>query len=486
VTTADPAPPDAPAAAAFDDAIRRAGEGLSPAAAAFLGFVRENPRLLRRETFRDLLDGVFATVGAVSGVAPEVAAPVQPWPVLIDGERRRRCERLAVGLARLVRSLPRRIFAGDAGRIAEFYGLDPNLAALLLAEPSGIDETLCRGDFVDGERGLQCIELNVGALGGWQHAAFAPLHLGHPEIARFAREHGLRLGVTDSIRALFEHVVGAAVGDPERPGGRPLRVLVVASDGRGTSVDTHPLPAYRRALAAVAAVAGVEAEVEVARLSDLRFSDAGVEVGGRRFDAAVEQNDIAPSAELFRAFKAGRVKLFTGSIGLITGDKRNLALLSRLQDSDLFDAAERELIRSAVPWTRDVTAGLAARGGRKVPMPDLLRRERETLVLKAADSYGGADVHIGRDTEPAAWAQLVERALAERGWVVQDYVAPRPQAFQAGEEGWAWHDLVWGLYAFGDRYAGAFVRLAPRGGGGVVNIGRGATIGVALEADPSA
>ncbi len=467
---------------AFDRAVRLARDGLSPAAAAFLGYVREHPRLLRRDAFQDLLDGFATTVGALNAVPLEVADPVQLWPVLIDAERRRRFERLAVGMARLVRSLPRRVFGGDAGRIAEFYGLDPRLAALLLAEPSGLEETLCRGDFIDTEQGLKCIEVNVGALGGLQYGAFSPLFIAHPEIARFAAENGLGLDFTDTIRQLFEHVVAATAGAPGWPAGRRLDVLVVASDGRLTGLDTHPRAIYERALAATAANAGVAASVEIAPLSAVRFSDAGVEVGGRRFDAVVEQNDLAPSQELYRAFKAGRVRLFTGSIGLITADKRNLALLSRLGDSDLFDADERALIRAVVPWTRDVTSGLTSRGGRKLSMPELLRRERETLVLKPAHAYGGVDVHVGRHTAPEAWAQAVERALAERGWVVQEYLASRPQLFQAGEEGWAWHNLVWGLYAFGDRYAGILFRLAPLGQNPVLNIRQGARLGIVLEA----
>lgn len=469
---------------AFDQAVRLARDGLSPAAAAFLGHVRDHPRLLRRDAFQGLLDGVFTTVGSINAMPAEVAAPVQPWPVLIDAARRRRFERLAVGLARLVRSLPRRIFGGDAGRIADFYGLDPRLAALLLAEPSGIEETLCRGDFMDTEHGLKCVEVNMGALGGLPFSAFAPLYMQHPEIARFAAEHGLDLDFTDTIRRLFEHVVSATAGAPGWPAGRPLDILVVASDGRQTAVDSHPRAVYERTLAAVAASAGIAASVEVAPLPALRFSDAGVEVGGRRFDAVIEQYDIASSEALYRAFKAGRVRLFTGSIGLITADKRNLALLSRLGDSDLFDPDERELIRAAVPWTRDVTPGLTSHGGRKLPMPELLRRERETLVLKPAGGYGGVDVHVGRHIAPEDWAQAVERALAERGWVVQEYLASRPQVFQAGDEGWAWHDLVWGLYAFGDRYAGTLIRLAPCGESPVVNISRGSRIGVVLEAGP--
>lgn len=468
---------------AFDQAARLARDGLSPAAAAFLGHVREHPRLFRRDTFEDLLHGVFTTVGSINAMPKDVVAPVQPWPVLIDADRRRRFERLAVGMARLVRSLPRRVFGGDPGRIAEFYGLDPRLAALLLAEPNGLEETLCRSDFLDTDGGLMCLEVNVGALGGLPFSAFAPLYVEHREVARFAAEHGLGLDHTDTIRRMFEHVVEGTAG-AGWPAGRPLNVLVVASDGRSTAVDSHPLPVYRRILGEVAAAAGIAAEVEVAPLPAVRFSEAGVETGGRRFDAVIEQNDGAPSGDLYRAFKAGRVRLFTGSIGLITADKRNLALLSRLGESDLFDDAERELIRETVPWTRDVTPGLTSRGGRKLPMPELLRRERESLVLKPANAYGGVDVWVGRHTAPEEWARAVDRALAERGWVVQDYVASRPQVFQAGDDGWAWHDLVWGLYTFGDRYAGVLIRLQPSGESPVVNISRGSRIGVVLEADP--
>jgi hypothetical protein len=480
--------PGAETRAAFDDAfaqaVRLARDGLSPAAAAFLGHVRDHPRLLRRDAFQELLDGVFTTVGSINLMPKEVTAPLQPWPVLIDAARRRHFERLAVGLARLVRSLPRRIFGGDAGRIAGFYGLDPRLAALLLAEPSGLEETLCRGDFIDTEHGLKCIEVNVGAVAGLPYSAFAPLYAQHPEIARFAAEQGLGFDHTDTIRRLFEHVVNDTSGAPGWPAGRPLEILVVASDGRQTAVDSHPRAVYERILGEVAAAAGIAASVEVAPRSALRFSDAGVEAGGRRFDAVVEQYDVAPSEELYRAFKAGRVRLFTGSIGLITSDKRNLALLSRLCDSDLFEPDERELIRAAVPWTRDVTPGVTSRGGRKLPMPELLRRDREALVLKPADAYGGAGVHVGPHTAPEEWTQVVERALGERGWVVQEYLAPRPQLFQAGDEGWAWHDLVWGLYAFGDRYGGVLIRLIPQGESAVINISRGARIGVVLEADP--
>ena len=46
--------------------------------------------------------------------------------------------------------------------------------------------------------------------------------------------------------------------------------------------------------------------------------------------------------------------------------------------------------------------------------------------------------------------------------------------------------MVWGLFVLGDRYGGGFLSLAPseartRREGGVINVMRGATVGVIFE-----
>jgi hypothetical protein len=65
---------------------------------------------------------------------------------------------------------------------------------------------------------------------------------------------------------------------------------------------------------------------------------------------------------------------------------------------------------------------------------------------------------------------------------VQEHVESRPYLYQLGEQGSAVHDVIWGLFCFGNLYGGAFLRMLPKGSGdGVINSARGATEGILLE-----
>lgn len=55
------------------------------------------------------------------------------------------------------------------------------------------------------------------------------------------------------------------------------------------------------------------------------------------------------------------------------------------------------------------------------------------------------------------------------------------QLFQHGAQGTCLHDLVWGLFAFGDRFGGSFVRMQPHGGNTIVNSKQGAIGAAAFE-----
>lgn len=466
----------------FSNAERTAARGLSAAAGRLLDRVEAEPRLAERATFEPFYEAALEAVPRLSGLPAGERYGIQPWPVLLGPARVREFERAATGLARLVRGLPRRLFRDDPGEIARFFAVSgAEEAALLLAEPSGVDATLCRGDFVDTPRGLRCIEINFGPVGGWQHVCFAPLLARVPELAPFLAGEG-GAGWRDSIGGLFGHVARDLLASGV-PHDGALNLLVVASDGGTTPVESHPREVYRRrwreALGAEAG--GMPGEAEVAAVSELRYPDGVVRARGCTFQGVVEQNEDEPGRELFRIFKAGRIGLYTGPVGVVLGDKRNLALLSKLGESPRFSDGERELIRRYVPWTRLLADGETEYRGRRVPILELARTARAELVLKAGHSFGGADVVIGRSVGQPEWEAAVERAAAAGGWVVQEYCPPVDYPFQHGEAGWCPHAVVWGLYVFGDRFGGVFVRLAPRAAGEVLNVARGARIGVAFE-----
>jgi hypothetical protein len=92
----------------------------------------------------------------------------------------------------------------------------------------------------------------------------------------------------------------------------------------------------------------------------------------------------------------------------------------------LLDAEERAAVAAHVPWSREVRPGPTHYQGTAVAdLIDFVARNRERLVLKPNDSYGGSGVVLGWQADEAAWRATLGRAATEL-WVVQERV-PVPE-----------------------------------------------------------
>jgi len=92
--------------------------------------------------------------------------------------------------------------------------------------------------------------------------------------------------------------------------------------------------------------------------------------------------------------------------------KASLAVLSDERNEHLFDADEQSAIDAHVPWTRTVTERKTRFRGREVDLVPFMIDQREHLVLKPNDDYGGAGITLGWTVNDAAWREAVARALA--------------------------------------------------------------------------
>ncbi|HYO12151.1 MAG TPA: hypothetical protein VE685_03030, partial [Thermoanaerobaculia bacterium] len=454
--------PAAPPVRLWDAAAEAAHARLGRASAAFLRFAAANPECLERASFAALGDHAAGS-----------SWPLQPWPALVDRARAAEMERVSTGLVRLVKSLPRRVFGNDPERLRDFYGLaSADLARSMIEEPNGLAGAIGRGDFLDSAAGLQCLELNlVSDLGGWQAPLWAERYTQVPVFQRFVREEGLRIACRDTVSLLFDHVVAEAQGLSE-PDGEINAALVLPEGTASLGRELETWLAGRWAEALRRAGPGAGGALVLQPYSGLRERGGRLWAGERRVHAAVEVHHEGTAAQAFRCFKAGTLKLFNAPVRTILTDKRNLALLSELADrGEVLDPAERELVARHVPWTRR----LAAAG-----ISELALARREAMVLKRARAGRGAAVHVGAATPEPVWRERVARALAEGDWVVQERVETLPFVHQRGERGCGPHDVVWGLFVFGDRSGGGFLSLGPRESG-VINLTRGASAGVLFE-----
>jgi hypothetical protein len=114
--------------------------------------------------------------------------------------------------------------------------------------------------------------------------------------------------------------------------------------------------------------------------------------------------------------------------------KASLAVLSDERNAALFAPAEQQAIRAHIPWTRVVAERTTEHGGQVVDLPQFILANREQLVLKANDEYGGKGIVLGWETDPAAWQAALRAALAEP-FIVQERIALPTEPYASLEAG---------------------------------------------------
>ncbi len=95
-------------------------------------------------------------------------------------------------------------------------------------------------------------------------------------------------------------------------------------------------------------------------------------------------------------------------------------------------------------------------------LPALIRKERERLVMKPNDEYGGKGVFIGWEMSDPEWEAALATAL-QASYVVQEKVDLQRRSFpELGPSGLAFRDLVVDLdpYLFDGEVEGFLTRLS--------------------------
>jgi len=205
---------------------------------------------------------------------------------------------------------------------------------------------------------------------------------------------------------------------------------------------------------------------------------------GKRVGVIIDVVGMVFPISIIQMVQKKNLFLINGNISGVLANKLTVAILSTFQDSEYFSPLEQSIIRKYIPWTRKVVDSHVDYKGVSVPMRSFLKQNREKFVLKPAIGLGGEDVFLGNSVTQASWEALVDQALAQPAWLVQEYIEPLPLVFQAGEEGWEFHETVWGLFAFGDEYINGFLRVLPKSrNSGVVNCKQGATLSTIFVVD---
>jgi hypothetical protein len=142
--------------------------------------------------------------------------------------------------------------------------------------------------------------------------------------------------------------------------------------------------------------------------------------------------------------------------------KMSLALLSDDRYSNLYSPQDHRAIALHIPWTRRVREGSTRRGRRKIPdLAGYIAENRQHLVLKPNDEYGGKGVVLGWTVDQLEWEQSLTVALSQ-SYVVQEAVAIPRQPFPVALDGVEMLDLAVDMdpYIFAGHPTGCLTRLS--------------------------
>ena len=184
-------------------------------------------------------------------------------------------------------------------------------------------------------------------------------------------------------------------------------------------------------------------------------------------------NDIvakpAECSALVKAYTSGVVCVANNFRCKIPHVKAFFAVLTDEQNGALFSHGERELIRKHIPWTRVVADVKTAHYGQAVELLAFIRGNREKLVLKPSDEYGGSGVTLGWETAEAAWDEAIERALTAKSgaWIVQERIPVRREVFpyiaDTGKVDYRDMLVDFAPYLFRGKLCGFLTRLSATG-----------------------
>jgi hypothetical protein len=405
---------------------------------------------------------------------------LHPWPFFAGPEALAEVERVTMGLSRLHRLIPERIFGGDPERIAEYYGLDPLYTELLLEPPNGVDSALGRADLVWSDQGFKCLEFNFGSrLGGGESRFRSERYQRVPELREFFEREGLPwTAQKNTTREIFAHFLDQALAlGLGREGYLNFALLLDEKLQFGLAER------FRAEFDATIRDRGlpIGGRLHLCRIPDLYEREGSLFHGAERIHGLMEMTIKETHPAAYPLAAAGELVLFNGPIHAILAGKQNLALLSENQDSERFTPAEREMLRAHLPWARVVTRREVRFDGKDWDLPTLLVERRGDLVLKSCRSLGGRDVAVGRACTDAEWLAAIDTALSGDLWIVQEFVRSRGY-LALSDAGVEPHDLIWGPFALGNRFGGTFMRLQPARIGGPINVKRAGSAASLFEA----
>lgn len=126
--------------------------------------------------------------------------------------------------------------------------------------------------------------------------------------------------------------------------------------------------------------------------------------------------------EFIHCIKEGLACCCNSFRSYIVGNKKVLSVITDPRFQHIFSKEELNVIEKTIPWTKILADTRESFKNINVHLKDFIIENKDILVLKPANLYGGKDVYLGRETDSETWEKIMNEHLYDASWVVQEYV----------------------------------------------------------------
>lgn len=174
---------------------------------------------------------------------------------------------------------------------------------------------------------------------------------------------------------------------------------------------------------------------------ELEFSQGRLKVADFEIDIVYKRllvNEYLPIMSdypaLLEAYKARAICMVNSFRSKLIHKKALFAVLTDLRRAGLFSATERRAIAAHVPWTRIVRSEKSDYHGQEIDLVEFINQNRNRLVLKPNDDYGGHGITIGWNIDEIGWTEALRVAISDGDYLVQERVPTARELFPALRE----------------------------------------------------
>lgn len=169
----------------------------------------------------------------------------------------------------------------------------------------------------------------------------------------------------------------------------------------------------------------------------LEYRDGNLYAGDFRIDMIYKRvlwsellETMGMNNPVVRAIRDDSVYITNSASAKLLAKKASLSFLSDERNADLFSKEQLEAIDAHIPWTRTIEERKTTYGGEEVDLVEYVSANKDDLVLKPNDEYGGKGVLLGWEASQDVWDGTLQHALTVP-YVVQQKVTIVERDFPA-------------------------------------------------------